>query len=235
MSDKPEGAKNPIIAVVLSFIIAGLGQVYNGQVARGIVLFISAVILSVTIIGGVLVWLFSMYDAYNNAVKINKRLGVEPETRITGIWFVIIIAALILAVFAVLIVGIVLWQLGIFSGIDSAANQSTGFFGGKIGLIDASIQCNANGNLNAIIVNQAGSAITIDSTASEVSGDCKGIAVSPETLKAGGQSTLALTGCSGAAGDMIATEVTLDYTETVAGQTIERTQTGQILCTVEPA
>ncbi len=61
---------SPLIAVILSFFIPGLGQFYTGQLLKAILLFALAVIfggLSTILIGipfYILVWLYSMYDAY---------------------------------------------------------------------------------------------------------------------------------------------------------------------------
>jgi TM2 domain. len=61
---------SPILAAILSFFIPGLGQFYTGQLLKAIALFIMAVIfgyLSIIIIGipfYLIVWLYSMYDAY---------------------------------------------------------------------------------------------------------------------------------------------------------------------------
>ncbi|RXE55832.1 hypothetical protein ABH15_06300 [Methanoculleus taiwanensis] len=61
---------SPLIAVILSFFIPGLGQFYTGQLLKAILLFALAVIfggLSTILIGVpfyILVWLYSMYDAY---------------------------------------------------------------------------------------------------------------------------------------------------------------------------
>ena len=75
-------AKNPILAAILS-IIPGLGQVYCGQLVRGIIIFIVVVFLAGIIAGflsgliGSLGWLFGLiplalwlwniYDAYKLA------------------------------------------------------------------------------------------------------------------------------------------------------------------------
>jgi len=60
---------SPILAVILSFFIPGLGQFYTGQLVKAIALFILAVIFGyLSIIIGIpfylIVWLYSMYDAY---------------------------------------------------------------------------------------------------------------------------------------------------------------------------
>lgn len=38
--------RNPVIALVFSIISIGLGQIYNGQLVKGIIIFIGAVLLS---------------------------------------------------------------------------------------------------------------------------------------------------------------------------------------------
>ena len=73
----PAGEKNPGLAAVLSFLIIGLGQIYNGQIGKGIGLIVGMVIsafLFVLLIGipiYIILWLYSIYDAYNTAKKIN--------------------------------------------------------------------------------------------------------------------------------------------------------------------
>ena len=49
--------RNPILAAILSVIVAGLGQIYNGQIGKGIVFIILQLIntaLTVVLIGWVL-------------------------------------------------------------------------------------------------------------------------------------------------------------------------------------
>jgi membrane-bound metal-dependent hydrolase YbcI (DUF457 family) len=94
--------KSPGVAAVLSFLITGLGQIYNGQIGKGIFLLIlagiaAAVLLhfwniaSVNALFGesgsevfvclgaglalVALWLGSIIDAYRNAEAFNKRRG----------------------------------------------------------------------------------------------------------------------------------------------------------------
>ncbi|MBZ2165905.1 hypothetical protein [Methanobacterium spitsbergense] len=69
--------KNPWIAVLLSFLIVGLGQVYNGQILKGLILFICAIVtglLTFILIGWILLpilWVINLYDAYITAQDIN--------------------------------------------------------------------------------------------------------------------------------------------------------------------
>ena len=77
--------KEPIVSVILSFVFPGLGQFYNGQSNKGIYFIIFAIVsivLSIIIIGGLLyllVWLWSIIDAYNSAEKFNKGEFVEDK------------------------------------------------------------------------------------------------------------------------------------------------------------
>lgn len=70
--------KNEGIAAVLSFLFCGLGQIYNGQIGKGIVLIVIQMInimLMFVIIGLLtypIVWVFGIWDAYTTAKKINE-------------------------------------------------------------------------------------------------------------------------------------------------------------------
>ena len=69
--------KSSGIAVILSFFVIGLGQIYNGQIGKGILFIILGFILFLTfyiLIGFLLFpifWIYNMYDAYETAEKIN--------------------------------------------------------------------------------------------------------------------------------------------------------------------
>ncbi len=69
--------KNPIVSAVLSAIVVGLGQIYNGQLGKGVAYFIIGVICGILIlvlVGIILVpiwWVVGIVDAYKTAVLIN--------------------------------------------------------------------------------------------------------------------------------------------------------------------
>jgi TM2 domain-containing membrane protein YozV len=73
--------RSPILAAVLSLIVAGLGQIYNGQVTKGVIFIIVQLIngaLTAVLIGWLLlphVGLWSMIDAYMMAKRNNERYG----------------------------------------------------------------------------------------------------------------------------------------------------------------
>lgn len=72
-----EHQKSPGLAALLSAIIVGLGQIYNGQVKKGVLLFIffviSALLVSFIPFFGLkyliplVVWIYAVYDAHQSA------------------------------------------------------------------------------------------------------------------------------------------------------------------------
>lgn len=77
--------KTPIFSVILSFIFPGLGQFYNGQSTKGLYFIILAVvswILFLILIGMiiyVLIWIWSIFDAYQSAEAINRGEILEDK------------------------------------------------------------------------------------------------------------------------------------------------------------
>jgi TM2 domain-containing membrane protein YozV len=70
--------KNSGLAAVLSFFFTGLGQIYNGQIGKGVLFMIVQTInflLMFVIVGFItapIFWIWGMVDAYKTAEKINK-------------------------------------------------------------------------------------------------------------------------------------------------------------------
>jgi TM2 domain-containing membrane protein YozV len=73
--------KNPGIAAVLSFFYTGLGQIYNGQIAKGIAFMVIQginIVLMFVLIGFFtyfVFWIYGMYDAYQTAQKMNMGMS----------------------------------------------------------------------------------------------------------------------------------------------------------------
>lgn len=71
--------KSPGLAAVLSFFWTGVGQIYNGQILKGLILIVVQVVNSLlmfVLIGFVtypIVWIWGMFDAYRTAEKYNAR------------------------------------------------------------------------------------------------------------------------------------------------------------------
>lgn len=79
----PKFYKNPSTATILSFFFMGLGQIYNGQIGKGIIFIILygiSVTLMWVVIGFVttpILWIWGMVDANNSAKKINENIAKE--------------------------------------------------------------------------------------------------------------------------------------------------------------
>ena len=73
--------RSPLLAAVLSLIFSGLGQIYNGQVTKGVVFIVVQLInaaLTTVLIGFVLMPIFGLWaviDAYLVARRNNERYG----------------------------------------------------------------------------------------------------------------------------------------------------------------
>ena len=70
--------KNAGIAAVLSFFVCGLGQIYNGQIFKGLftmACYAAAWALTYVLVGWLIVpvlWVWGMFDAYKTAERINR-------------------------------------------------------------------------------------------------------------------------------------------------------------------
>lgn len=73
--------KSPGTALLLSLLIMGVGQIYNGQATKGIIIMIVLIILGISVVGWLLIpflWIYAMYDAYTQANKINEQIASSP-------------------------------------------------------------------------------------------------------------------------------------------------------------
>jgi len=70
------GPKNPALALFLSFLFPGIGQFYNGQVAKGFLMLILCIALWIVWLGWT-IWIWGMIDAYSSA----KRINVEANAK----------------------------------------------------------------------------------------------------------------------------------------------------------
>lgn len=68
----PIGPKSPGVALLLSFIICGAGQMYCGKVAKGVLMLIACILLWLVFLGWI-IWIWSMIDAYVTAKNMNLR------------------------------------------------------------------------------------------------------------------------------------------------------------------
>ncbi|MCD1295231.1 hypothetical protein CUJ83_09495 [Methanocella sp. CWC-04] len=103
----PATKKDPVVALLLSLIgglvsglLIGLGQIYNGQVKKGLILIFGNLILGGVLVAGYVLisiftlgvgafcclpilfiplisWIYAVYDAYTTAERINRGEVVE--------------------------------------------------------------------------------------------------------------------------------------------------------------
>lgn len=70
--DGPASPKSAGLALILSVLIPGLGQCYNGQIGKGILMFILCFALWFAMLGWI-IWIWSAADAYHTAKNMNLR------------------------------------------------------------------------------------------------------------------------------------------------------------------
>jgi TM2 domain-containing membrane protein YozV len=84
--------KSPGLAAVLSFFFCGLGQIYNGQIFKGIFMLVAYAVswwmvwLVIGIFTTPILWIWGMVDAYRVAERIYRDLGmIAPfeDTKLT--------------------------------------------------------------------------------------------------------------------------------------------------------
>jgi len=142
------------------------------------------------------------------------------------------------AILVVMIVGVVLWQLGIFGGGPGAVNTATGF--SKIKPMEPSIRYTSSG-LDFTIVNGAGTTIEfLNISASDVNGACgtTNLRVIP-SLRAG--ETHTVTNLTQAAyqctvltsGAAFSVDITFTYNQTVGGIGVSHSESGILKGAVE--
>lgn len=72
--------KNPVVALVLGFLIPGAGQMYAGSVGWGVVALIATIICAVSIVASpvaFIIWLVSLFFGYSGCKKANEQLLTE--------------------------------------------------------------------------------------------------------------------------------------------------------------
>ena len=80
--------KVPILAAGLSFIFPGLGQLYNNQNHKGILIIIANVISLILLAIGIglifmfIIWVYAIYDAFTSAKAIDR--GEPTEDKLFG-------------------------------------------------------------------------------------------------------------------------------------------------------
>ena len=72
VEDGPAKPKSPGTALLLSILLCGAGQMYNGQVLKGLLMLFGCLLLWVVLLGWI-INLWSWIDAYRTASAMNQR------------------------------------------------------------------------------------------------------------------------------------------------------------------
>ncbi len=130
--------RKPLLAAVLSLIIPGLGQSYNGNALKGIGIFLGIPILWILSVwmysggeilyfeafffGIFILWILGVYDAYRDAGRMNR--GEIPEKKQQMFLFGGV-AVILVVVFAVLFVIFILYAFASVYGVPQGPNDKT--------------------------------------------------------------------------------------------------------------
>lgn len=93
--------KSPFIAALCSFFIPGLGQVYNGETAKGVGFFIGLLVFCFFFsYVGLIMWILGIFEAYYTANRMTKGEVVFKPTKTAHLILFIFLVVFIVAVVA---------------------------------------------------------------------------------------------------------------------------------------
>jgi TM2 domain-containing membrane protein YozV len=121
--------KNTTIAGFCSSFLPGLGQVYNGETAKGFALFLLTLAgLVIFLIPGLIVWLYAMYDAYIIAGKMSTGEIPFRETRTLHMALFIVFAVIVIVIVLLIVIAMVMSTL-----MSQIGSLNTGNFNQMLG------------------------------------------------------------------------------------------------------
>lgn len=100
--------KNPLLALVASFLLVGSGQVYNGQHIKGLILFFIGIFGSFLVVPSILVWIYAWIDAYRTSKRMNA--GEIPFQDYNNRGILIYIAGVVVMIIAYNILAAMLFE-----------------------------------------------------------------------------------------------------------------------------
>lgn len=116
--------KSPTTAVVLSMVWTGLGQLYNGQIVKGICLWIVCLIgWMISPIFGIIVWACGVWDAYDVANGTRKGTTEEKKNTSIGVTFVKGFFYSVVALLGLICIGAFVFGMG--SGVSGDATSTS--------------------------------------------------------------------------------------------------------------
>jgi hypothetical protein len=98
------GEKSTFLAVAGSTFVPGLGQVYEGNILKGYLVFFGTFFgFFLLIVPGLIIWLYGIYDAYSTADRMNR--GVVPfEPAPTLHMVIFVVVAIVVAIVAFIVI-----------------------------------------------------------------------------------------------------------------------------------
>ncbi|UGV41394.1 zinc-ribbon domain-containing protein [Methanococcoides orientis] len=102
-----QSPKDPGLAAVLSLLLSGLGQVYNGELKKGIGILVGVVVGWVTfLIPGIIICVYGVYDAYTTSKKMNSAEIAFKKANFSDYILFILVFLILIGLFA----AILLWM-----------------------------------------------------------------------------------------------------------------------------
>lgn len=107
--------KNPQTAAIASFLIPGLGQVYEGESPIvGLFWLVGTIVgLLFCFIPGIAIWLYGIYNAYHTAELMNSGQLPQKVTKTGGVTVFAIIGIIVYVICLIIIFLIVVAAIGI--------------------------------------------------------------------------------------------------------------------------
>ncbi len=107
--------KSPGIAALLSFIFAGSGQIYNGELLKGILILAGTLVgVLIFLIPGVIVWIYGIYDAYATAKKMNEgSIDYRMPTLANILLYIAVWIVLVIVIISIVLAGATFIDLGL--------------------------------------------------------------------------------------------------------------------------
>jgi TM2 domain-containing membrane protein YozV len=102
-----QGEKSPVLAAIASLLFSGLGQVYNGSLGKGLLIFFGTLIGSmIFLIPGLIVLIYGIYDAYTTAKKMNEGQAPFVPYQTTHIIAFIVIGIVVMIIYVLVLAGL---------------------------------------------------------------------------------------------------------------------------------
>lgn len=100
---QPVEEKSTLVAALCSLVLPGLGQVYDGKLERGILVFLGTLAgFFLFVIPGLCVWAFGIYDAYSLALQMNKKeIPFLPANTAHIVLFIILALVTVIVAFVI--------------------------------------------------------------------------------------------------------------------------------------